>query len=73
MLGTNGTPDDRGVVEGLDVVARKVVRSIGCANVGNGTHGPLYNSKLAKTGPDSGDKLCGKERPLRYVHVVTEL
>ena len=73
MLGADGTPDDTGVVEGLDVCA--VERAGRCCGTDalDGTHGPLNGGKLAETGPCGSNQLRSEQRALRYVHVVTKL
>jgi len=43
VLGTNGTPNDRGIVKRFDVITSEVVGSISRADVRNSTHGPLDN------------------------------
>lgn len=73
VLRPNGTPDDRGVVERLDVRAGKVAGSCRSANAFDGAKCPLHRSELTETRPDGCNGLRGEQRALWNVHVVAEL
>lgn len=73
MLRSDGAPDDRGVVEGLDVVAGKEVGRFSRADALDAAQRPLHGSQLAEARPHCCHKLSREHRSLRHVHVVAEL
>lgn len=67
------TPDDRSIVERLDIRAGEVVRGFLRANASDGAESPLHDTELDETRPDSGDELGPEHGALRDVHVVAKL
>jgi hypothetical protein len=61
MLGTDSTPDNTRVVEGLNIVAGEGACGRRGADTLDGSQGPLNGGKLPYTRPSSGSQLCSKE------------